>query len=351
MMDHNFARRIVLLVGCFSTGLAIGVASPTTLFGQALQPKPVATTPAPDKDPLKILSDTARRLENEQTFEFKYKLREGDVIRWNVDHVAATETRAQADHDNTKSRAQSVVKWQITNVDSLGNATILLTLEAADMWQQTDEHPPVEYNSRNQRGEIPEVYRQFAEWIGVPMATYQINSIGQVIDRQEVYRNVKFGVGDVTMPLPGRPVRIGQAWRVPGNIMVRHNDGTQRKIVTQIEYRLQSVDNGVATVSFDTQVLTPVDDPRIESQLMQQMSQGTVLFDLNRGQMVGMDLAWNRRCLGFKGPDSSVAYNAKYIMRQLQSSAAGEDDKAKVVSKDHLQIGIRMAEDGPVFRW
>ena len=84
---------------------------------------------------------------------------------------------------------------------------------------------------------------------------------------------------------------------------------------------------------------------------MQQMSQGTVLFDLNRGQMVGMDLAWNRRCLGFKGPDSSVAYNAKYIMRQLQSSAAGEDDKAKVVSKDHLQIGIRMAEDGPVFRW
>lgn len=351
MMLQNSVRRIGMLLGCFTLATGAVMNGPALLLGQALQPKPTPTAPAPDKDPLKILSDTARRMENEQTFEFKYKLREGEVIRWNVDHFATTETRAQADHDNTKSRAQSVVKWQVTNVDSLGNTTIMLSLESADMWQQTDELPPVEYNSRNQRGEIPEAYRQFAEWIGIPMATYQINTNGQVIDRQEVYRSVKFGVGDLTMPLPGRPVRLGQAWRAPGNLMVRHNDGIQRNIKTQVEYRLQSVDNGVATVSFDTQVLTPVDDPRIESQLMQQMSQGTVLFDLNRGQMVGMNLGWNRRCLGFKGPDSSVAYNAKYTMRQLQSSDAGEEEKAKAVNKDHLQIGIRMAEDGPVFRW
>lgn len=344
-------------LGWLALVLLIAVANSGTLRGQALKPQvsqeqPTApTNGAPDKDPLKALSETARRLENQQTFEFKYKLREGEVIRWQVDHLAATATRAQADQDNTKSRAQSIVKWQVTNVDSLGNATILLTLEAADMWQQTDELPPVEYNSRNQRGEIPAEYRQFAEWIGIPMATYQINPNGQVIDRQEVYRSVKFGVGDLTMPLPGRPVRLGQAWRAPGNIMVRLNDGQQRNIKTQIEYRLQSVDNGVATVSFDTQVLTPVDDPRIESQLMQQMSKGTVTFDLNRGQMVGMNLAWNRRCLGFKGPDSSVTYNAQYTMRQLQSSEAGDEEKNKVTSKDHLQIGLRMAEDGPVFRW
>lgn len=339
----------VLLVGFILAGTS------DNLFGQALQPAPTPSnssqTPAPKDDPLKILSQTARRLENEQTFEFQYKFTEGEVIRWQVDHVAATETRAQNDQDKTNSRAQSIVKWNISNVDSLDNTTIILTLEAAEMSQQTDDLPRIEYNSRNQRAEVPEEYRQFAEWIGIPMATYQINTNGQVIDRQEVYRNIKFGVGDVTIPLPGRPVRLGQAWRSPGSIMVRLNDGTQRKIVTQIEYRLQTVDNGIANISFDTQVLTPVDDPRIESQLMQQMSKGTVQFDLNRGQMIGMNLGWNRRCLGFKGPDSSVTYVAQYTMRRLESAPTNGAESAKAVSKEHLQIGIRMSEDGPIFRW
>jgi hypothetical protein len=332
------------------------------LFGQILQPKPATgetqspavaaskATAATD-DPLKRLSEAARRLENEQTFEFKYKLKAGEVIRWQVDHVAATDTRAQNDRDKTASRAQSIVKWQVTDVDSLGNTTILLTLEAAKMWQQTDELPPIEYDSRNHRGEIPDEYRQFAEWIGIPMATYQIDPVGQVIDRKEVYRNIKFGVGDITMPLPGRPVRLGQAWYAPGSIMVGQNDGTRKTIRTRIEYRLQRVENGVATVSFDTQVLTPVDDPRIESQLLQQMSRGEVLFDLNRGQMVGMNLAWNRKCLGFKGPDSVLNYDARYTMRPLQTSRAGEEEQTKVANKDHLQLNIRLADDGPIFRW
>ncbi|MBL8889214.1 MAG: hypothetical protein JNL67_04500 [Planctomycetaceae bacterium] len=336
------------------TGLILAMTS-NILFGQALQPLPTSgdSTQAPSTkdEPLKVLSQTARRLENEQTFDFRYKFVEGEVIRWQVDHVAATETRAQNDQDKTNSRAQSIVKWNVSNVDSLGNTTIRLTLEAAEMSQQTDDLPRIEYNSRNQRAEVPEEYRQFAEWIGIPMATYQLNTNGQVIDRQEVYRSIKFGVGDVTIPLPGRPVRLGQAWRSPGSIMVRLNDGTQRKIVTQIEYRLQTVEDGIANISFDTQVLTPVDDPRIESQLMQQMSKGTVQFDLNRGQMIGMNLGWNRRCLGFKGPDSSVTYVAQYTMRRLEASPTSSEENAKTVSKEHLQVGIRMAEDGPIFRW
>ena len=81
------------------------------------------------------------------------------------------------------------------------------------------------------------------------------------------------------------------------------------------------------------------------------MSRGEVLFDLNRGQMVGMNLAWNRKCLGFKGPDSVLNYDARYTMRPLQTSRAGEEEQTKVANKDHLQLNIRLADDGPIFRW
>ena len=321
------------------------------LYAQSLTPRQVHETDGNANDPLQRLSQAARRLEAEQEFEFKYQFKAGDVIRWQVEHAAATDTRVQNDQESTSSRSQSILKWQVTHIDALGNSTIQLTLESAKMWQQIDEQPPVEFDSRNRRGEVPEDYKQFAEWIGIPMATYQVSPNGQVIDRKEVYRSIKFGVGDITMPLPDRPVRIGQAWYAPGSIMVRSEDGAARPIRTRIEYRLQSVDNGIARVSFDTQVLTPVDDPRIESQLIQQMSKGEVTFDLNGGQMVGMDLGWNRRCLGFKGPESSLNYVARYVTRQLQAGQADEVTGLPAITKSHLQPELRLAEDGPIFRW
>ncbi len=339
------------LAGGVLLGGILVLALPGVVAGQALRPQPVESAKNQAGDPLKRLTDTARRLENEQKFDFKYKFNQGDLVLWQVEHAAETETRIQNDEEKTSSRSQSVLKWQVTGVDSLGNTTIMLTLEAAKMWQQVDEHPAVEFDSRQPRGEVPEEYRQFAEWIGVPMATYQIDRYGNVIDRKEVYRSIKFGVGDITMPLPGRPVSIGQAWHVPGSIFVRTDDGATKPIRTRIEYRLQAVADGIARVSFDTQVLTPVEDARIESQLIQQMSKGEVLFDLNRGQMVGMNLGWDRRCLGFKGPESLLKYVAKYSTRVVQDSQNPDSAAVQVAGRERLQPEYRLSDDNPIFRW
>jgi hypothetical protein len=114
---------------------------------------------------------------------------------------------------------------------------------------------------------------------------------------------------------------------------------------------LQKVEDGVAWVSFDTQVLTPVDDPRIESQLIQQLSRGVIQFDLQRGQMLAKHLSWNRRCLGFRGPESSLNYVAKYVFSQLETAAATSGTVARLKTREHLQPEIRLTDDSPIFRW
>lgn len=325
--------------------------------GKGDQGKGVSTDPlAKDNDQaLERLKSATRKLAQNQMFDFEYRFEEGSTILWQVEHAATTETRDHTGEETSASRSLSVMQWQVVDVDSLGNATVVLTLKSAKMWQQTDQNDPIEYDSQQLRGDVPEEYRSFAERIGIPIATYKLNPQGETIDIKETYRSVKFGVGSITMPLPGRSVRCGQAWHEPGSIEVRTTEGARRRIRTRIEYRLQRVEDGIAWVSFDTQVITPVDDARIQSQLLQQLSKGTIEFDMNAGQMVAKHLGWSEKCLGFKGPESSLKYLAKYDFRRLiesDNAASGKMLQAgRDSNKEHLQPLIRLADENPIFRW
>jgi len=57
-------------------------------------------------------------------------------------------------------------------------------------------------------------------------------------------------------------------------------------------------------------VLTPVDDPRLESRLLERIWDGTIRFDVERGRVVGRQTSIDRRVVGFGGPQSSVRYKA-----------------------------------------
>jgi hypothetical protein len=79
---------------------------------------------------------------------------------------------------------------------------------------------------------------------------------------------------------------------------------------TRLRYRLERLEDGIATIAVDTTVLTPVDDPRLEARLLERIWDGTVRFDVEAGRIVGRRTAIDRRVVGFGGPQSSVRYKA-----------------------------------------
>ncbi len=71
------------------------------------------------------------------------------------------------------------------------------------------------------------------------------------------------------------------------------------------------MESGIATISLRTEVLTPVNDARIESQLIQRLSNGTIKFDIDAGVVRGRRLEWDQTVVGFNGPESSMTYVAR----------------------------------------
>ena len=93
-------------------------------------------------------------------------------------------------------------------------------------------------------------------------------------------------------------------------------------------YRLVLVRTGVATISLETQVLTPVRDPKILSQLVQRMQKGTIKFDIDAGRLLHRQMDLNESILGFSGPESHMNYLSRTTEEPVENVPAAKTAEA-----------------------
>jgi hypothetical protein len=119
------------------------------------------------------------------------------------------------------------------------------------------------------------------------------------------------GMGDVTMPLPKGPVSIGATWEIPREMKINRRDGTQRVVKFRELFKLEKISAGVATVSVKSEPLSTMGEPSEEAQILQQLSNGTIRFDVDAGRMISKELAWDHQVVAFSGPGSVLEYSAR----------------------------------------
>ena len=95
------------------------------------------------------------------------------------------------------------------------------------------------------------------------------------------------------------------------------------RMKTRIGLHAQSVKTGVATISVKTEVLTPVNDPQIKSQLVQQLTNGELKFDIDAGRVLSQQIDWDETVVGFSGDDSLMKYLARFT-EELSPSTSGQ---------------------------
>jgi hypothetical protein len=247
----------------------------------------------------------------EEKYTLRYKLEKGEKLISRVVHLAETTTVMQGLDEDSHSRSVSEKVWEVTDVDSDGNMTFVYSIDFVEMEQSVGDGEKLRYNS-NSDEEVPRVFRQVAETVKKPLASITINSRGQVKNRDKKQNAPQMGVGDITVPLPEEAIAIGHSWSVPREIRVKLKNGAHKAIKVRELYKLEKVVAGLATLSIVTQPLTPVNDPEIESKLIQQMSKGKIKFDVDKGRLLSKELNWKEEVIGFNGPDSSLTYGAKF---------------------------------------
>ncbi|MBW3599727.1 MAG: hypothetical protein KY475_20960, partial [Planctomycetes bacterium] len=204
------------------------------------------------------------------------------------------------------------------------------SIEDVDMWRQVGDRAEERYNSKT-NDKPPAGYEVIASTIGKTVTAATIDPHGKVIKRDDKFPKFNLSEGDLVTPLPEKPIFIGEEWHAPSEIRVPVN-GSLKLVKIRKAFKLEKVSAGVATISVTTQVLTPVNDPKIEAQLMQHVTKGVIKFDIDAGRLLSRRLDWNETVLGFEGPDSSMTYLARFTEELVTGEArtAAEDEDTSI---------------------
>ena len=278
---------------------------------------PIAKNPT-TKNPLAELEKAKQRLA--PTYQLGYRFKTGEVVRTKVVHLATVETKIKGTAQSTKSRSVSTRVWQIRDVDPAGNITFDNVVERLEMWNHVEGREEVYYDSASGK-EPPPDFANVAASVGKVLATIKIDPQGRILSRTNNQPQFNPGIGDLTVPFPpaaNQPLKVGASWSIPDELRLATDDRTIKKIQTQQQYRLLKVEAGVATIAVETQILTPINDPKLQSQLVQRLQKGTIEFDVDAGRLLKKQMDIDQAVFGFSGADSHMQYLARFTEEPLK---------------------------------
>lgn len=258
-----------------------------------------------------LKADETSSTKGQDTYLLRYKLKKDDVLRSEVTHLAKTYTKVSDVEDDSESRTISMKRWEVTDVNDEGHMTFVYSLESVNLSQKIGQGEEITYNS-DKDAEAPNLYTKTAADVGRPLSTVTIDPLGAVVNRDEQLKTPNLGMGDITIVFPEKPVAVGESWDVSREFRARLEDGGQKVIKIRERYTLKKVQTGIATFTVRAQPLTPYNDPKIESQVVQQLSNGEIKFDLDSGRQISKELKWDDSVIGFAGAQSLMEYSARY---------------------------------------
>jgi len=246
----------------------------------------------------------------------RYSFTAGERIRYEVTHVAKTKTRIKGTEDVSQVHTTSQRHWDVTAATA-DKITFDHLIDTVSMTQQRGDDEETRWESTSD-AVPPAPFAAVAEQIGQPLATVTINARGQETERVDhAGTTASLGMGSLTLALPAEPIAVGSSWTVPREIQVRGEEGEVKTIKINERYTLDKVKTGVATLSVRSEPITPIGEESVRAQVVQQLSNGMIRFDIDNGRMLSKQLDWDETVVGFQGANSMMEYRAKLTERLI----------------------------------
>jgi len=273
-----------------------------------------------------------------EKYTLRYKFQPGEAVRWEVEHRSNVKTTVSGTTQTAETLSTSVKLWRVTAVKPDGSATFEHSVEQVDMRQKLTGRDEVRYNSKTD-AKPPVGFEDAAKSVGIVLSVVTIDAKGKVTSRERKYpkkQDAKDSTtapaqseGWMTIPLPDEAVTVGHAWSLPYDIDLPLPGGGTKRIKAVQQFKLEDVKTGIATIHVSTEILTPITDPAIESQLVQREAEGRVRFDIDAGRIVGQQMDTDKHVVGFRGEASSIHYLNRFAEKLLPQTAktAGKETK------------------------
>lgn len=264
-----------------------------------------------------------------KSYVLTYKFIPNQSVHYEVVHEMEIINQLNEQTETSRNKSESRKHYRVLAVEPDGSGNLELIIDRVHMTASVGGKPAEVFKSDDAAAQ-PEKYKHILRTVGKPQATIRFSPAGaplKVAPILPVAANQPAVAGgsangqeaspeSYLTPLPEQPVAVGDIWKERFQLDAVA-DKLPVKITMQREYRLAAVEANRALIEFRTVILTPVHDPAISAQLIQRETQGKIVFDLARGQVVSRDVGIDRTVINPFGSKSSMRAVSRYQERLI----------------------------------
>jgi hypothetical protein len=254
-----------------------------------------------------------------EPISLKYKFTPGEKLRWQVSEQVVVKTTMRGTTQIAKTSGTSIKVWDVKRTSDDGNATFQHMVESVNMKMWLTGRSEITYNSKTD-AKPPEQYKGVAKNVGRALSEITMDPHGKIVDRKSIVKVPQSSSRQIALPLPDKPVKVGESWVRPLDITVKLRSGATKTIKARHKFTLLSVEKDIAVLKLDTQILSPISDAEIESQIIQRKTSGTARFDITQGRFIAIELGLDDSVHQFRGPDSVMHYKMKFVEKLLPAT-------------------------------
>ena len=112
-------------------------------------------------------------------------------------------------------------------------------------------------------------------------------------------------------------MKVGDSWTDQIEVKVTISKGLTKNIAILRRYDLKAINGSQAVIEMNSTVATPIRDPKLNGQLIQRTPAGTILFDIENGQIVSRELKTDKTEIGVFDDNSSMRAVSSRIEKRL----------------------------------
>jgi hypothetical protein len=245
--------------------------------------------------------------------QLAYKFQPGQFVHYLGYNKIEMRTQLQGRLYDTSQHNETGKHFRVVSVDEQGVALIEPVMDWAKMSARMPDKGEVSFDSESKSPVQPQ-FRFIKETIGRPVARFQVAPTGELVKaiivdttapapmREAAQKlNAQF---EFFVRLPKAPVKVGGKWNEDSSMTVTGGKGDRHPVSIRRVYELTAVNGDMASIKFKTLILTQLDDPELEKQVMQSATSGTIKFDIEKGLVRSYAANVNKTTLNAFGSES-----------------------------------------------
>lgn len=327
----------------------------------------VAVADAPEKSsaaPAAADSGTPTTETRSTAWTLRYQFQQGQKLRYQMEQKMTLDANL-GERGQTIDRSALRQRRVFTSTSVQEDCSAEFTMQFENVWmqKQVDDNAPVEFESSMKPGEVPLVYQQVAHQLKGSATRYFLTSRGlsklakktpvkveqasgeksseplvesesaaktvQLASSSTVTQKEQGDPGSFLATLPEHEVRVGDTWKEQITVTARLQEDVNVEIPILRTFRLESVEDGIASISFVCSIQSRVRSPIVKGQLIQATPRGTIQIDTKRGLMLRRENIYDTSVFGALGQNTILTCVGRSTEELIEDAVSSPEPSGK----------------------